>query len=177
MCLYLCFSLLTAQGYNTAFGVRLGNEFGMTVQQRIAKRATIEGLLQYDRRQEESSASVLFQQHMPLLLRSINVYTGIGPNYRWSDSPEATLDANWGLGLVAGFEMSIGRMNLSWDYKPVIHLAGGNSSFQGQSAISVRYIVAKRRKGNGNGLAFWKGDPKKRKKRQRQKRKRQRQSS
>jgi len=43
---FLSILSLQAQSYNTALGVRLDTDWGVSLQQRIANKTTIEGLLQ-----------------------------------------------------------------------------------------------------------------------------------
>ena len=171
-CFFVLCGQVFGQGYNTAMGVRLGQDMGFTIQQRIAKKITIEGIAQYNRRYEESTMTLMVESHMPILFRRFNIYTGIGPHYMWSQNRETTVAPSTGVTLVAGFEMAIGRMNLSWDYKPMINVTGSQAGFLGQSAISARYVLFKRKKGGKINLKFWEGSTKKQ--RQKTKRKRQR---
>lgn len=171
-CFIISYGGISGQGYNTALGVRLGQDMGFTIQQRIAKKMTVEGIAQYNRRYEESTMTLMIESHMPILFRRINIYTGIGPHYMWSQNRETTIDPSTGVTLVAGFEIAIGRMNLSWDYKPMINVSGSQPGFRGQSAISARYVIFKRKKGGKVNLKFWEGG--KKKQRRKKKRKRQR---
>ena len=165
----LIFNELSAQSYNTALGVRLGSEMGLSIQQRRAKKITIEGIAQYNKRYEESTFTGLIESHMPILFRRFNIYTGIGGHYTLLQSRELIAEkGNYtaGITVVAGLELTIARLNLSWDYKPQINVAGVNTGFRGQSAISVRYVIFKK-KNNGPNLQFWKpGNGKSKKKRQ-----------
>ncbi|MEL6276089.1 MAG: hypothetical protein AAFU03_13400, partial [Bacteroidota bacterium] len=37
-----------------------------------------------------------------------------------------------------------GQLNLSYDFKPAINISGGNRTIYAQTAVSVRYIIARR---------------------------------
>lgn len=133
-----------AQGYDTAFGIRLGTEWGLTVQQRIAKRTTIEGIIQSSVNRSETTISILGEQHYPLLLRNFNIYGGAGLHKGWAGK-QADYGDPFGLTLIGGAEISVGKINLSWDFKPSINLVGGESPVYAHTGISVRYIVDERK--------------------------------
>ena len=77
---------LTAQSYTTSAGMRLGTEWGLTVQQRIAKKTTLEGILQSSLQREEFTLTVLAEQHYPLISRRLNVYAGAGLHKGWNNT-------------------------------------------------------------------------------------------
>jgi hypothetical protein len=132
------------QGYDTALGIRLGTEWGLTAQQRIAKRTTIEGIIQSSINRSETTISILGEQHYPLLLRNFNVYGGAGLHKGWAGK-QADYGDPFGLTLIGGAEISIGKLNLSWDFKPSINLVGGDSPVYAHTGISARYIVDSRK--------------------------------
>ena len=67
-----------------------------------------------------------------------------------------------------------GKVNLSYDFKPAVNLSGGNSVLYTQTAVSVRYVIAKRH--DIWDKAKERDRRKARKQRQRDKRKAQRQA-
>lgn len=164
-----------AQSYNTAGGMRLGTDWGLTVQQRVAKKTTIEALFQSSLQREEVLLTVMGQQHFPILTRRFNIYYGGGLHKGWinesNDQAEPYKDP-FGLTFIGGLEFSIGRINLSYDFKPAINLSGGEQNFYTQTGLSFRYILIKRntnifgvdknkknrRKSRGINWKFWEKD-------------------
>jgi hypothetical protein len=146
----LSFSTLFSQQYMTAGGLRLGTDWGLTVQQRIAKNATIEGILQSSLQREEFMLTALYERHYPLVFRGINLYVGGGLHKGWIDEPlnlefpdaEQAKDP-FGITLVGGAELTLGRFNFSYDFKPAINLSGGEKTFYSQTGVSIRYVFLK----------------------------------
>ena len=141
---------LGAQSYDAAFGVRLGTDWGMTGQLRmplIHKNFAVEGILQSSFQREEAALTLLGKQHYPLLSRRLNVFLGGGLHAGWNTSPDEVADDYrnpFGIDLAAGAELTLGRFNISYDFKPAFNLVGGERTVYSQSGISVRYVVAKR---------------------------------
>jgi hypothetical protein len=137
---------LSAQGYDTAFGLRLGTEWGATFKQRLAKRTTGEFLIQYNNPRKETTLTVLGQQHFPLLVRNFNIYGGGGIHKGFvdADGGDAPYKDPFGLTLIGGAEVSLGRINVSWDIKPSINVIGGERTIYTHTGVSVRYIIDKR---------------------------------
>ena len=136
--------VLSAQSYTTTAGMRLGTDWGLSVKQRVAKRATLEGILQSSLQREEFILTVLAEQHYPLISRRLNVYAGAGLHKGWNTSAtEAEFQDPFGLSLITGIEFTLGRLNLSYDFKPAINLHGGENGFYSQTAISMRYVLVK----------------------------------
>ncbi|NJK83444.1 MAG: hypothetical protein HC912_06105 [Saprospiraceae bacterium] len=147
MCYLLYFNLYlisSGQGYDTAFGIRLGTEWGLTLQQRLAKRTTLEGIIQSSINRSETTITLLGEQHYPLLLRNVNVYGGAGLHKGWAGKA-ADYNDPFGLTLIGGAEIAIGKINLSWDFKPSINLVGGENPVYAHTGISVRYILDDRK--------------------------------
>ncbi len=154
------FSLsLSAQKYRTAVGVRLGNSFGLTAQQKVFKDLTIEGILQTSLgNQDHGRVTVLLEQHQKILGRRLNVYFGAGIHQGWlANRANEELDrrADSGITGVAGIEITLGRLNLSLDYKPIFNVFDGDRFYRGQSALSMRYVFVKAKKKKIN-WKFWK---------------------
>lgn len=131
------------QSYLTAAGLRLGTDWGLTVQQRLSKRLTVEGILQSSLSREEVMLTGVLQKHVPIITRHFNLYAGAGLHKGWLDSSEAEVTDPFGLTLVAGAEITIGRLNLSYDFKPAINLTGGSKTLYSQTAVSLRYVLLK----------------------------------
>ena len=137
---------LMAQSYNTAAGMRLGTEWGLTVKQRVAKKTTIEAILQSSLQREEFTVTVLGEQHYPLISRRLNVYAGAGLHKGWhTNSLEEAYQDPFGLSFVTGIEFTLGRLNLSYDFKPAVNISGGEKGFYSQTGVSMRYVLAKRK--------------------------------
>lgn len=145
LALISCFQFAFAQSYNTAGGIRLGSDWGLTVQQRVAKRTTIEGILQAGGKSDLTSLTLMGEQHMPVITKRLNIYFGGGLHKGWYNNSDITFDDPFGLAFVGGAEFTLGRINLSWDLKPTVNLSGGEKSFYTQSGISVRYVMVKRK--------------------------------
>lgn len=158
--------MINAQSYNTSLGMRLGTDWGISVQQRIAKRITIEGIIQSSLQREEVTVTGLVEKHFPLVTRRLNVYMGAGVHKGWiTPDPEfATPNNPFGLSFIGGIEFTLGRLNISYDYKPAFNLSGGDRRMYNQSGVSMRYVINKRKwrlfgkkkkKKKGNGWKFW----------------------
>ena len=69
---------LFGQSYTTAGGIRLGTEVGLTLQQRVAKRLTVEGILQQSvgnsAERDEFVITALLEKHNPIISKRLNVY-------------------------------------------------------------------------------------------------------
>ena len=163
---------INAQAYMTAGGLRAGTDWGLTVQQRLTKNMTIEGIVQSSLQREEVLVTALAERHYALIFRGLNLYTGAGLHKGWlsekQNSELVPLDQKdpFGLTFIGGAELTLGRFNFSYDFKPAINVVGGEKKFYTQSGVSVRYVFltqkdykkrqkAKRkqqRKENGGGI-------------------------
>ncbi len=164
----------TSQAYFTAMGIRMGTEFGITLQQRILGGVTGQGIVSANAVNEKTTATVLVQLHNPLITRNVNFYIGGGLHQRWKrgEEPGSGLSGVTG---VAGAELTLGKINISWDYKPVYHLNATDHAFESETAVSLRYIFIKKLRGKKKRNPFWKKDEKTKKKLQRKRRLRKRQ--
>ena len=161
-------SLIFAQSYNTALGMRLGTDYGVSVKQRIAKKTSLEAIIQSSLQREEAQVTLLGEQHLPLISRRFNVYAGGGLHKGWvtregTESNPVYKDP-FGLSLIAGIEFTLGRLNVSYDFKPAVNLTGGRHTIYSQTGVSLRYVVAKR--------PWLNGKSKEKRKRQRERRRR-----
>jgi hypothetical protein len=138
-------TIFYAQSYGTAGGVRIGTELGLTIKQQIWEHTTLEGIYAPSILSARKGLSILVAQHNSVITRRINVFYGGGYHKSWSVADAGKLIDPSGIALIGGMEMSFGKINLSWDVKPVINLWGGSTKiFDFPAAISVRYIFADR---------------------------------
>ena len=128
-----------AQRYRTAAGVRVGkNEVGLTIQQKIFERTTLEGLATAAPR--EVLATVLAEQHFNILGKRLNYYMGAGAH----GGKLKDYGAVYGFDVIAGLEYKINGLPflLSADLKPAFHLRH-EEWFNLGSAFSIRYVIVK----------------------------------
>lgn len=144
-------AFLSAQSYDAALGLRLGTEWGVTAQVRlpfVQKNFVGEAILQSSLQRDEGLFTLLGKQHRPLLSRRLNLFYGAGLHTGWNNEIDAEsgqkASGPFGVTGVVGAEMTIGKVNLSYDFKPAVNLSGGNSVLYTQTAVSVRYVIAKR---------------------------------
>ncbi|CAN5802222.1 hypothetical protein BH24BAC1_BH24BAC1_16370 [soil metagenome] len=131
-----------AQKYRTAAGVRIGkSDYGLTVQQKLFERTTIEGLAGFGER--EARATVLLEQHFPIIGKPFNYYLGAGAHM----GTLKEYGGFYGVDAIAGVEMKLPLFPLvaSVDIKPAFHVNHENwVSLQG--GFSVRYILVKEKR-------------------------------
>jgi hypothetical protein len=159
--LLLTNSLLNAQSYHTALGLRLGTDVGFTIQQRVGNSQTIEGIIQTGLFRRTGQFAALYQQHNSLISKGFNFYYGVGPQIGWYEIRETReTSTTGGMALIVGAEMSLGKLILSYDIKPNVNVFGGAPFINVDSAISVRTAIVKKGKyskknkqkaGKGNG--------------------------
>lgn len=146
----LAHTVLPAQSYDLAAGVRLGTDLGISAKLRVPpvdENFTLETIIQTSLERQEGMFTLLGEQHFPILTRRLNIYGGGGFHLGWLDEdPDRPADtkAAAGLSLIAGAELNFKNINLSWDYKPAINLSGGEKRIYSQTAITVRFIPFKR---------------------------------
>lgn len=145
--LLACSFHVAAQSYDISMGARFGTDMGVSYKQRVAKRVTLEGIVQSSFQREEAIVTVLAERHMPFLTRRLNFYTGGGVHKGWISVPESNppVEDPFGVTLIAGVEFTIARINFSWDYKPAFNITGGEKRFYSQTGVSVRYVIKKRK--------------------------------
>ncbi|MDX2250229.1 MAG: hypothetical protein SF052_25830 [Bacteroidia bacterium] len=157
------FSEIFAQTYITSAGIRLGNSFGLTVNQRVLNKVTVEGILQNDFNQT-TYLHVLARRHKSILARRANVYFGGGPHFGFQNGTGGIA----GVDALLGAEVTLAGLNISADFKP--HLTSGEGNGFGlNTAVSVRYVFVK-----DNAIDKWKrNQQQKKKQRERQREKNQ----
>ncbi len=110
----------------------------MTVQQKILDKTTLEGMVTAAPRQV--TATVLAEQHFPMLGQRFNYYMGGGVHGgRLKD-----YGAIYGFDAIAGIEYKINGLPflLSADLKPAIHLRH-EEWFDMGGAFSIRYVIVR----------------------------------
>jgi hypothetical protein len=137
-----------AQKYRTAAGLRSGGGgFGLTVQQLVLPKTTLEGLAMFSTR--ERSATLLAERHFGILGPSLNYYFGAGAHVgRHKD--DGTF---WGFDGIVGAEYKIAFVPivLSLDFKPTVEFNSGDWN-RFPTAFSVRYILIKQKNAGIQGV-------------------------
>ncbi|WNJ20249.1 hypothetical protein [Pontibacter sp. G13] len=141
--LFFClgFGAMYAQGYTTAVGVRLGNSYGLSVVQRVLPQVSVEGLLQstFD---DRTYLHVLAKGHNKVISRKFNIYYGGGAHFGLNRTLETSRGLA-GIDGILGIEATFGRLNCSWDFKPQVDWGANGTSFVGNTALSLRYVIVK----------------------------------
>ncbi|TXK52008.1 hypothetical protein FVR03_02445 [Pontibacter qinzhouensis] len=131
-----------AQVYRTAAGIRLdGERLGLTIQQRVFEKSTIEGIFAVGTR--EVSATALYEWHRPILGRRLNYYLGAGAHVgNLKDSGAFT-----GLDAILGLEYKVNGLPIliSTDIKPAFHV-NHEDWVALSTGISIRYVILAEKK-------------------------------
>ena len=145
----------TSIHYQTAFGLRLGNQFGLTAKRFLWDGDMAEVMLTSHINRKGIVGTLLYEWHRNAFEgRNWYWFYGFGPHvgyyqyknyYETDDDPEkARKDGNFVefgadaiIGLEYGFKMT--PITISADVKPFLNLAGGNTGGV-DGAISVRYV-------------------------------------
>ena len=131
-----------AQKYRTAAGLRSdGTTYGLTIQQLILPKTTLEGLGMVAPR--ERSATLLAERHFGILGPSLNYYFGAG-GHIGNHKDDGTF---WGFDGLVGAEYKIAFIPfvISIDFKPTIEYGSADWN-RFPTAFSVRYIFVKKKK-------------------------------
>jgi hypothetical protein len=154
---YLILSLLTlsalglrAQSYGTAIGGRIGDGIGLTVQQQVGDKATLELIAESVFKSHDWTYSAIYEQHYNIIpfVKFFNFYLGAGPHY-YAPGTGSTFKPGYGLTAIGGVELKLGHFLFSVDFKPLINLSGGRGTFDAQKGLSVRYVIFDRIKLGG----------------------------
>ncbi len=157
-----------AQKYTTAVGLRLGSGIGLTVQQHVFNKLTIEGTLQKNLFKDGTNVAVLAEHHQKIAFKGFNFYLGGGPHAELANATVLhddkgntyTINNNaYGVSAVAGLELRLHKLLISYDYQPGINLHGGEHIFNSKTGLSVRYILIKslkKKKSKNDDWMFWK---------------------
>ncbi len=148
---------IEAQSYGTALGVRVADGIGITLQQQVVVHGTVEGIL--SSKSKDLTLNVLYEHHNSLLTRGLNFYAGGGLYKTWLHKDENLIvqpTDPYGISPVIGLELTLAKLNLSADIKPLIRVGGsGGKGFEWRTGVSVRYVLAGRYFKNDN-WKFWK---------------------
>lgn len=146
-----------SQRYGTALGLRFGNSelnrtVGLTMQQRLIDRVTLEGILQSDF-SRNTTLSLLAEKHSPIISKRFNYYYGVGVAFGNEESfvkDPGTREiihtygnSTFGVDLIAGIELTVANAVISLDYKPNVNLSGRSEFYRGQVGISARSVLVK----------------------------------
>ena len=152
--LFLSFLLLSGslagQTYFTAGGLRLGSDYGLSLKQRIFKKSTIEAILySKDNGKSNLGITLLADKHRSLITRNFNMFYGAGLSWKWEYLNGESLEkrTSFGIPLQAGIEFTIGRINLSWDYTPILYISTSSNAFNSLKGLSVRYVFINKKEG------------------------------
>jgi hypothetical protein len=145
-------SLGYSQTYNTTLGLRLGEGIGISARQRLHKKVTAEGIFYQHHKSDQTILGLMADQHMPVLTKRLNIYAGGGFGRYYSQSDEVPDYSATVFLLNAGLEFTISRLNLSWDFMPVIPLSSQEEGLVTMTAFSLRYVLIKKSRGNKHGI-------------------------
>jgi hypothetical protein len=138
----------SAQHYKTATGVRLGGGIGLTVQQYIGEKKTIEGIFSVRNSGDAptNDLTLLVRRHFNLLTRRFNVYCGAGPHAFFLQKPQDKYENMYGVSFIGGGEFTMRRWNFSVDLKPAFSFSRGENQalVVAPIALSARYIFVER---------------------------------
>jgi len=161
---FLAVISVSAQKYTTAAGLRVGSGIGLTLQQRIGEKFTVEGIAQKSLFSNESYISALMERHIKLVAKGLNFYVGAGPHIAFnkmnvtdekSGEPVTYTNTGYGISAIGGLEMRFKRMVFSVDYIPSVNFHGGDNIIGSRTGISARYILVKAKKKEQDWM-FWK---------------------
>jgi len=147
-----------AQSYRNATGIRFDSDqmLGITVQQKVYDKWTVEGLLLTNVKTGAVMISALAEQHNKILFKNLNIYFGAGIHKTW-DENETEIDykSPSGIAGIGGIELTLDRFNVSWDFLPKLNIWGGDRLLESSTGVSVRYVMWKKKKKKFN-WKFWK---------------------
>lgn len=137
-----------AQHYKTAAGIRLGGGIGLTVQQYIGEKKTLEGIISTRTKGDAptNDVTLLIERHFNLLTRRFNVYLGAGPHASFLQKQQVNYSNMYGLTFIGGAEFTMRRLSFSVDVKPAFNISRGDNQNLVDSPISLsaRYIIVER---------------------------------
>lgn len=155
-----------AQSFTTAGGIRIGKkEAGITIDQRIFKNVTIEGM--FNTNFKDFEVSVFAKQHKRIIFKNFTYFYGLGFHKGWEKDLEAVNPSNpFGIDGIVGLGVSFKRVNFSLDYQPGLNFnAGADDPFlEQQFGFSGRYILFKQKKAESFSFGGNKSKTKKSKK-------------
>lgn len=157
ICLFLTADQLMAQHYKLAAGLRIGDNYGLSLQGKIVNHTSAEFILHPGLGEKLNSFTFVLKQHQKIISDRINIYAGGGLYQSWKNQNAEFKDniRTGGIQTMIGAELTIGRYNISWDFSPGLAVWGDHKgSFTGGSAVSIRYVLIKQPNKKFN-LKFW----------------------
>jgi hypothetical protein len=116
-------SYVSAQHYKTAGGIRLGNGIGITLQQEVKDKMTLEAMFFTKLNDgEDYHFAALLERHFNVLTRRTNIYAGGGGHFGLLKEQKVGYANTIGVSGIFGAELTFKRLNFSVDYKPAINL-------------------------------------------------------
>jgi hypothetical protein len=161
--LALC-TQIEAQSYNGVFGLKFGNDVGVSYQQRLFKNYTLQLEHQDGLFTNIKQTSIMVKKHHGILTRRINVFLGGGlmTSQRINTNVEnpSLINSNRALVMAVGGELTFGKINLTYDVNPGMTFGPLNNQTRlfSSSSIGVRYVIWGRKsqtKEFFEKLAFW----------------------
>ncbi|MEP7321968.1 MAG: hypothetical protein ABI761_08610 [Saprospiraceae bacterium] len=148
---FICINvLIISQSYFTTGGIRLGQDYGLSLKQRIAKKGTVEAILFSDSNGKNNlGIALIADQHKSIITRNFNLFYGSGLTWQWEYVNQETLEKkkSFGIPLQAGIEFTAGRINLSWDFTPILYISTKSHTFDNLKGLSVRYVFLNKKEG------------------------------
>lgn len=160
--LSLCSSAF-AQSYITAAGLRMGGSWGVSIQQRVFERITGELNWAQSPGNPGNTFFLIGKIHNSLFTKSANFFWG-GGIHRYKTFDNDLVVRSKGITGTVGAELTLGRINLSWDYRMMFDRGTLSLPFSSETAISLRYVLIKKLTRKQKKKLF--GDQKKKKARQ-----------
>lgn len=166
--LLFVFSLLLVtraynQKYNTAVGLRFGNDLAVSLEQRLFDNYTLQLEHQDAIFTNEKNSSLLLKKHFGILGKRFNVSLGGGVAYHQQSYVNELNNhlASPALMFSAGGEFTLGRLNIIYDFMPGYQVGQNpiGSRFYSYGGVGLRYVMWKRPKKSQkafDNLAFWK---------------------
>lgn len=154
-------TVLNAQKYNTAIGLRAGDDLGLVIDQRIGKRLTIQLMHENAMFSNRYYTSGTLRKHYPLITSRFNFYLGGGVfATRPTAGNDEVVPLQKGIQTTAGVELTIGKIQLSADLSPsaIIGQRQNSPRFMSSSGITAKYIIWRKKsktKQRLKKLAFW----------------------
>jgi hypothetical protein len=139
-------SNIFAQKYQTAGGIRIGSDVGLTIKQHIGDNWTVEAMGTTKSRDNESRLTLLAAKHFNFLGRGLNMYAGGGLHKGFLNEVKTGYSPTFGLSTIAGMEATMGRYNFSIDLRPTYNFQSGaaQDNYNTYLGLSARYIFVPR---------------------------------
>lgn len=136
------------QHYKTALGIRLGRQIGVTLQQNIGEKKTLEAIIAGSNNSPVVNIVALGERHFNFATRRMNLYAGLGPNVGILREKKVDYSNTFGVSLIGGAEITVKRLNFSVDFMPTANLLKGKSQdrFDSYIGLSARYVIVEREK-------------------------------